>query len=715
MELRKKVNPPKRLDDEIAEEAENAERMFPARPTSGQVYRGEIMHHNPNLPPAAFPTLDLRRNTLDHVQRHPKKRIVPSSLNTPSPSPVSSNQYPINETVTAPETVVTRASHEMDPRQSRTVSQEGRLAPHTDNGPGNPIWESNMKRIQTLGNRSRQEEIMAEMDTSDEEDAPAQTHVKPTKCAQCPNWDDIALRLQIHMVTSAVDDDGDAVVAYRRLRLTQAQQDTITVKLYEQRDRDAAEDAAIAAHQRKCHEELMKGRKLGQEAFRSILSEHLFKDLQGDYMTVSLADVRMAQAYLLYCGLDPSVLNEWVDADEDDGVPLVVDEDEMMKKYPGGVTVEEAEQMYDRLPWDSPPPAESVTTEKEIRPLGEMDEAEFIPQGQSSQSRRRPSISPIIVPNLSHPWPVQSPFALKPAVLSPSTLTVARQNTNETIEVDTNSTHGPVASNEQAPPALEQPNTKEKSPQTPDEPRTPSPQRARLFTPRTKPVSVYVAEGSSIPPIAPNGSSSLQSSMVPKVEFSGSESEKPKPKRRRTHQPLKMEDTAGPAPMSSLARMDAMLEADYLGEPASSAFGAEDSGSSMPPTPSPIIYGDYYQSLSSLTMRQSATVARMGNSLAQTPCTPVPASSPTAVLGREDGASSDKQRIWPSTNTLNPKVLLGGQDARRIESHEPWSAAEPSSYTEFVIGESMEAASTMMEGKPKKKAGRRRKAASEGK
>lgn len=176
MELRKKINPPKRLDDEIAEEAEKAERVSPANGLSGQAHCGKITQHNPILGPAAFPTLDPRRISLHHDQQ--RNILKPSSSHPSASTPVASTQDSINETVTAAETSVTRDSHQMHRKQLPTDSHHGRAAPHTDNGPGNPIWESNMKLMEELGARTADEEFMAEMETSDEEDAPTQPRVK---------------------------------------------------------------------------------------------------------------------------------------------------------------------------------------------------------------------------------------------------------------------------------------------------------------------------------------------------------------------------------------------------------------------------------------------------------------------------------------------------------------------------------------------------------
>ncbi|KAL8776187.1 MAG: hypothetical protein Q9194_003306 [Teloschistes cf. exilis] len=477
MELRKKINPPKRLDDEIAEKADDAERVPPAKALSGQAYCGNITQHNPNLGPAAFPTLDPRRIALHHS--HQRRALVPSSSHSSLSTPVPSHQNPINETVTAVETGLTGNFHQMRPQQSHTYSQERKAAPHTDNGPGNPIWEANMKLMEKLGSMTEEEEFMAEMETSDEEDAPTQPRVKPFNSARCHNWGHIALRLQIDMITSVVGEDGDAVVAYTRLRLTQDQQDVITVKLHELKEREAAEDAAIAAHQQKCHQGLLMGRKFGQEKFRSILSEHLYKDLKGDNMIVTRGNVKLAQAYLLYCGLDPSVLNDWVgDDDEDkDDIPLVFDEDEMKRKHPGIPTVEEAEQMYHRLPWDT---EEFATAANEAQSMDETDGAGPVFKEQSTQSRSRPSVPPIIISNPQQSQPVQPPFALKSAVnISPSTRTV----------IDTSTPRGSVSTNGHSPPALEQPNTNEKSPNFSEEPTL---QADILADPATSP---FGAEG----------------------------------------------------------------------------------------------------------------------------------------------------------------------------------------------------------------------------
>ncbi|KAL8640468.1 MAG: hypothetical protein Q9228_002625 [Teloschistes exilis] len=607
MELRKKINPPKRLDDEIAEKADDAERVPPAKALSGQAYCGNITQHNPNLGPAAFPTLDPRR--------------------------------------------LTGNFHQMRPQQSHTYSQERKAAPHTDNGPGNPIWEANMKLMEKLGSMTEEEEFMAEMETSDEEDAPTQPRVKPFNSARCHNWGHIALRLQIDMITSVVGEDGDAVVAYTRLRLTQDQQDVITVKLYELKEREAAEDAAIAAHQQKCHQGLLMGRKFGQEKFRSILSEHLYKDLKGDNMIVTRGNVKLAQAYLLYCGLDPSVLNDWVgDDDEDkDDIPLVFDEDEMKRKHPGIPTVEEAEQMYHRLPWDT---EEFATAANEAQSMDETDGAGPVFKEQSTQSRSRPSVPPIIISNPQQSQPVQPPFALKSAVnISPSTRTV----------IDTSTPRGSVSTNGHSPPALEQPNTNEKSPNFSEEPSTPSPQHSsQFFTTQSKPLPVYVAKPLSNPFMAPSGSAS---------------------------------------------EWPPTLQADILADPATSPFGAEGFAYSVPSTPTSVTQG-YCRSPA---MQQAAPTERTGNPPGLTPWSPYSTFNTGNVPGGDDRGSNDKQTALPPTHASNLGVPSIGEDARRGETHHLVPATRALSVIDLARGENTEAAVMTTEVKPKKKAGRRKK------
>ena len=49
----------------------------------------------------------------------------------------------------------------------------------TSNGPGNPIWEDNMRRMKELGKRSSLETTMADMVSSDEELQTVRTALKP--------------------------------------------------------------------------------------------------------------------------------------------------------------------------------------------------------------------------------------------------------------------------------------------------------------------------------------------------------------------------------------------------------------------------------------------------------------------------------------------------------------------------------------------------------
>ncbi|KAL8686300.1 MAG: hypothetical protein Q9218_007200 [Villophora microphyllina] len=611
MELRRTRRPPRRLDDEIAEEGERSENNSPstqpARVPSGQASQGNVTDHNPNLSPAGFPSTDPRQANSTRGARgraarelHHNERSVlaSSSPHQPTSSSFHSNRRFINEPVTGTETRVTQAFPQMDPR---TASQSGRAAPHTDNDPGNPIWEANIKRIQELGNRTMEEEFIAEMETSDEDDAPASSTNRPVDYSRtrCPNWDDIALRLQIEMVEASTDEDQEALTAFIRLRLSQDQQDAITVKLYEYYDHENSEDAAIEAHQQACHDELLKGRRFGQREFQNILEKHLYKDLKGENTMVTLRDIKLARAYMIYCGLNPSVLDKYQDSDEEEedaGVSLVVDEADMMRKFPNGVTVEEAEQRYPRLPWASPPPDHPVAEEDAAantadQPATRTEDADVQPQEQPRRSRR-PSIPPITVssPSQSQSRSIQSPYFLKPAVnLNQSTRSVVRQTTNETIEVDVGSSRVPAARKVPALPALEQPTSKETSPQFPDEPRTPPPQRAQPSTPQPKPLPAHTAGPARSPPVIPTGfAPAAQSISAQNADSSGSEVEQPQPKRRRTYKSRKRAEKDEAAVVPSLTRSNATLGVDAQSQPTSSPFGTADLGSSMPPTPSPM-------------------------------------------------------------------------------------------------------------------------------
>ncbi|KAL8706798.1 MAG: hypothetical protein Q9201_000224 [Fulgogasparrea decipioides] len=453
MQLRKSVKAPRRYEDEQAEEADHPERISPAKVPSHLAYRGQVIPYNPNLPPAAFPTLDTRQpnpareNQLRATREnnHPIHRNGQTQYNAPLDLPSQSQQPSFHNRQDAQrftqqpaglEGTVTPASCLHSPQHPHMALPGERPRPHTDNGPGNPIWEMNMNLMAELG-RTAEEEVMAEMETSDEDEATPRPKRKTDINAQCPKWDEIALALRIDMIHAVGGEDNQVVQSCRRLRLTDAQQETMIEELHRHYEREAAEEANIAEHQRQVHEALLSGRRTGtQEAFQASLSTNLYKDLDREDTIATPGDLASARSYLIWCGLDTVALDGWGDATHAADVERTMEEsdEELMAKYPNSVSMKEANEMY-------PGPILTTSTQ-EVLAAGHVAPPSTpvnlpISHSQEPMNRHTAHARKSQLGTLPNNLQTQSPFSMQPAInLHPPSQTIRRRSTEDTIEVD---------------------------------------------------------------------------------------------------------------------------------------------------------------------------------------------------------------------------------------------------------------------------------------
>lgn len=180
MELRKSSSrkAPRRYEDELVEAYDQPSSVRVARQPA---YRGKVIEYNPQLPPAAFPTLNAgalptesrQRSDVNGPPKQRKEAQTRSSLFSHRDSPTLSQSLQEDElfqisSQTIPETL-------QQPQMAFRASTSLRPG---DNGPGNPIWESNMAMMASSGQLTEDELFMAEMETSDEDGPPPQKSQK---------------------------------------------------------------------------------------------------------------------------------------------------------------------------------------------------------------------------------------------------------------------------------------------------------------------------------------------------------------------------------------------------------------------------------------------------------------------------------------------------------------------------------------------------------
>ncbi|KAI4256694.1 MAG: hypothetical protein L6R42_006072 [Xanthoria sp. 1 TBL-2021] len=175
---------------------------------------------------------------------------------------------------------------------------------NTSNGPHNPVWSDNMRRIEEMNNMDEYEIEAANMATSDEEEEPK---VKPP-------WDDIPFRLRMEMIASAAGDDTKIERALFHLKLTSAQFHAAAADYRRYLEEDDEDDANISKHQHLMHEALLNGHKAYStpEGFEALASVHLYKNVGRPEAAVKRPDVDIAKAYMTYCRLDTAFLDSYL-------------------------------------------------------------------------------------------------------------------------------------------------------------------------------------------------------------------------------------------------------------------------------------------------------------------------------------------------------------------------------------------------------------------
>ncbi|KAI4176162.1 MAG: hypothetical protein LQ343_001206 [Gyalolechia ehrenbergii] len=321
MELRKHIKAPRRYSRELEEESHPE-----TRPSKPSPIKAKIINYNPHLPPAAFPTLDPRQ-------------VLARDNNLPDNHVSGNNDKHARgpTTLSSAERDLTAESASPHLHRPQTASVTQKTPPGMDNGPGNLIWEKNMKLMNELDERTEEEWFIKECETSSDEEAANQTASNKNRL---PVWDTIPLALQIEMVYAAIGDDTKPDRAMARLRLNETQREIMKEELRLYQEREGAEDAYIASHQGRLNEILLSGR-------RSQLDQDLFKDLYQNIDSMkrndtvaSRAEVNDAKAYMESCGLDSSELDNFQPAGN---VPYMITEsdEELERLYPNAPTIRE--------------------------------------------------------------------------------------------------------------------------------------------------------------------------------------------------------------------------------------------------------------------------------------------------------------------------------------------------------------------------------------
>ena len=357
---RKKIRAPSRYVDasndtpsprqESPEESEGSsefgEEIFkPPVPKTPKIkksaYRGKVIEYNPNLPPAAFPTLDhpdyvhngghIPYDPDSHLSGSRSRNASQSRSESSTPDPLGRDcpsedidvigQNPAMRSATAGLTrdgirgLNQTSTHEQ--RRSRTSMPSSIYGEPTDNGPRNPIWLSNMARMEEAGRMSDLDRNILDMETSDEEDAadrPAKI-ARSASTLEFPTWDDLAVAHKLDLadaIGELVPDGTDVFEVMDQLRLSVSQKEELTELLLKRQERAATEEANQQRHLEKTKAILLKGEHLSQSAFHQMVEENLYGTISENaaLKTTSLMELRKARAYLRYCGFDAELADQ---------------------------------------------------------------------------------------------------------------------------------------------------------------------------------------------------------------------------------------------------------------------------------------------------------------------------------------------------------------------------------------------------------------------
>lgn len=346
---RKKIKAPRRFDDEgpdtssprqdSHEESEESSELEeetykspePKKPKSkARAYRGKVIEFNPNLPPAAFPTLDHP----DYVHNGGNVAIdlescLPGSSQSGdssladfeaiNPETVGRNCHLEEIDFTEDHSSLTSNTTDFSRQESQILMQTSIMAQNrarasilvsmygepTDNGPRNPVWASNMARIEEAGNMSDMAREIMDMD-SDEEDLS-----KPTTDEKFPAWADLTVTHKLDLADAIGELYPNAFQVMHQLRLSVPEKKELSELLMQRQERDAREEANQQRLQEQTKDALLQDKRLSQSTFHEMVETNLYGPVdENDQNQTSPCELEKARAYLRYCGFDPALADK---------------------------------------------------------------------------------------------------------------------------------------------------------------------------------------------------------------------------------------------------------------------------------------------------------------------------------------------------------------------------------------------------------------------
>lgn len=323
---RERIKAPTRFEDpedehrQVSyEEPDIDQEVYAPSPMSSRVkYLGPAKPFNPNLRPAAFPTLDASR------QAQPQETQI-INLDTPSlydeeEIHSSVNKIRIRQASAASskniQQIVKHPSVAFQPHNQKNpmVSTQDWCALQAQHdGTSVSIQPEDMERVQQAANMGPFNRTMLEMESSEDE---AENSAQGRQQKAFGKWGNLtsAHKLQLFdIVAEAYPTDHPNWL----LRLNEKDVRELQALSIERDERLFREQAAGKRHRKELHQRLLRGAIMSEEKFRRLLEQNIYRQRdekvnEDDFDLSTAFRVNQARAYLRYCRLDAKLLdNAW--------------------------------------------------------------------------------------------------------------------------------------------------------------------------------------------------------------------------------------------------------------------------------------------------------------------------------------------------------------------------------------------------------------------
>ncbi|KAI9811849.1 MAG: hypothetical protein M1827_005200 [Pycnora praestabilis] len=308
MDLRKNTRRPQRYEPEQDYACEMTYVPPPQRP----VFAPPFVDFNPNLPPAAFPTLSA--NPLEGSRAQSGGQGYLENLNPRQPVLSGEEKGEIR------------------------IRLFGTMNARYSNGLENPTYVKNLKRMKELGEMTKEERFLKECETSSEEDTSGYQTGPFSKPDPPPAWKDLAVPHQINIIDEFYQ-DGNFQQVFELLDLTTNAQDNIMQHYNARKTRDVDEDTRIKAVQEEQRQLLLSrvnfstpipelAPPISQPRFRAFFDKYLYSNLETDHPTPTNKDNARARIFVGDHGMEELFAGYWSDEPEEDD-DVLMDEEEM--------------------------------------------------------------------------------------------------------------------------------------------------------------------------------------------------------------------------------------------------------------------------------------------------------------------------------------------------------------------------------------------------